>query len=221
MTLFGFVQLFRGRPRRRLAQQDAYGLWAESYLPAAHNAVMAAEQSIVEPIVRASKPRRALDVGTGTGRYMPLLKAAGARQVIGVDLSLPMLRQNTSPARICADARRLPFRDAAFNLVSSSLMVGDVDHPGSWVIEASRVLADGGALVYSDFHPCWVERDWRRTFRTADGELVELAFHPHTIEQHLASLEDASFEVRAIREPRVASIPAPVVVVFHAVKRPR
>jgi len=220
VTLFGFVQRFRGRSRR-LATEEAYALWAESYPPTAHNAVMAAEQSIVEPIVRAARPRRALDVGTGTGRYMPLLRAAGARVVIGVDLSLPMLRRNASRGRICADARRLPFHDAAFNLVSSSLMVGDVDRPARWVVEASRVLADGGALVYSDFHPSWAERDWRRTFRTVDGELVELAFHPHTIEEHLASLDDASFDVRAIREPRAGSIDAPVVVVFHAVKRRR
>jgi malonyl-CoA O-methyltransferase len=212
-------RMFRASRPRQLAAQDAYRLWADSYPPWAHNPLMQAEQAVVEPIIVAAKPRRALDVGTGTGRCLPLLADAGARLVVGVDLSLAMLRQKGVDALcVCADAGRLPFADASFDLVSASLMVGDVEDLGAWVREAARVLAPGGTLVYSDFHPGWVEQGWKRTFRAADGELIELPFHPHTIEQHLALLDESSLSLRAIREPRAPSVTTPVVAVFHAVK---
>ena len=98
-------------------------------------------------------------------------------------------------------------------------MVGDVEDLAAWVDEAARVLAPGGHLVYSDFHPSWAAHGWRRTFTAADGRLCELPFFPHAIERHLELLERASLSVRAIREPRINERPAPVVAVFHAVKR--
>jgi SAM-dependent methyltransferase len=162
---------------------------------------------------------RALDVGTGTGRYVPLLEAAGARAIIGLDLSLPMLGHNASGRpRVCGDACRLPFPDRSFDVVCSSLMAGDVEDLRAWVQEAGRVLMPGGHLVYSDFHPSWQSERWRRTFRAADGRRVELSYFPHSIDDHLAELERAPFEVKAIREPRLAGRRQPVVVVFHAVK---
>lgn len=219
MTFGAIGRLFAPRPARTLEPQDAYELWADMYPPWAHNPLMAAEQSVIEPIVRGARPRRALDIGTGTGRGLVLLADAGAKTIVGLDLSLAMLRQRSTPAPcVCADGRQLPFRTASFDLVSSSLMVGDVMDVGTWIQEAARVLARGGTLVYSDFHPTWAERGWKRTFRTSQGELVEATFHPHTIDQHLASLEDAGLEVRAIREPRAHGRPMPVVAVFHACK---
>jgi SAM-dependent methyltransferase len=180
---------------------------------------MAAEQEIVEPIIGAIRPRRALDVGTGTGRYLALLRAAGARFVVGVDMSMPMLqhRQCETP-RVCGDACRLPFADAQFDLVCSSLMVGDVADLDPWIAEATRVLAPGGHLVYSDFHPSWSSQQWRRTFKAADGREFELGYFPHAIDDHLERLEQASLEIRAIREPRITGRSTPIVVVFHATK---
>jgi ubiquinone/menaquinone biosynthesis C-methylase UbiE len=135
-------------------------------------------------------------------------------------MSLPMLvQQNCGTPRVCGDACRLPFPDRTFDLVCSSLMVGDVQDLGAWIAEAARVLAPRGHLVYSDFHPAWIARGWRRTFRAKDGREFALEYFPHTIDEHLSRLEQAALTVRTIREPRVPSRPAPVVVVFHAVKR--
>jgi len=219
VALASLARIFRSRPKQVLAPQEAYELWAENYPPWAHNPLMEAEQSVVAPILRAAKPRRALDIGTGTGRGLAVLEAAGARVAVGVDLSLAMLRRRgvESPC-VCADALRLPFGDGVFDAIASSLMVGDIADLRAWVGEAARVLARGGTLVYSDFHPSWTARGWERTFRSPSGELMALAFHPHSIEQHLALLEEASLTVRAIREPRTATLDAPVVAVFHATK---
>ena len=78
--------------RRVLPASEAYALWAETYPPWPHNPLMELEQKVVTPIILSAAPVRALDVGTGSGRYLPVLVSAGARLVVGVDCSLPMLR---------------------------------------------------------------------------------------------------------------------------------
>jgi SAM-dependent methyltransferase len=220
-----------------LPTQDAYELWAPTYPPFAHNPLMRVEQDAVEPLLAHIRATRALDVGTGSGRYVPLLAASGASVVLGLDFSLAMLRRGaTDHRRICGDARQLPFRRGAFDLINASLMVGDIVDLGGWVREIARVLASGGHLVYSDFHPSWAQRGWTRTFRGADGALHDISFNPHTIDDHLAALDAAGLRVRTIREPRFDSrrdeaepgIKAfrrrwgnpQVVVVFHVVKEP-
>lgn len=211
-----------------LPARDAYALWADSYPPRPHNPLMEAEQSVLAPTLvgisealarEHPRTRRALDVGTGTGRYLPLVAPAGSKLTVGLDLSMPMLQHQASDySRICADACTLPFGDASFDVVSSSLMAGDVERLDLFLGEVARVLAPGGHLVYSDFHPSWVTEHWRRTFHSTDGRLIELPYFPHAIEHHLKALEGLSLAVRTIREPRIEGRGAPVVVVFHAVK---
>ena len=124
-----------------LSAHDAYELWAETYPPVAHNPLMRVEQEVVEPLLAHIRPRRALDVGSGSGRYLPVLQAAGASVVIGVDFSLAMLRRaaagpstelGAGHGRVCGDACRLPFTRGAFDLINASLMVGDVADLGRW-----------------------------------------------------------------------------------------
>ena len=222
----------RGTP---LTTRQAYELWAETYPPVAHNPLMRVEQEVVEPLLADIRATRALDVGTGSGRYVPLLKAAGTPVVLGLDFSLAMLRRGTGAGRVCGDACRLPFSGGAFDLINASLMVGDIADLGAWAREMARVLATGGHLVYSDFHPSWAQRGWSRTFRSADGELHDVSFHPHSIGDHLSALEQAGLRVRVVGErrfsPRDDTDPGirvvrrrwgnpQVVVVFHAVKEP-
>ena len=219
-----------------LSTREAYELWAETYPPVAHNPLMRVEQEIVEPLLAHIRATRALDVGTGSGRYVPVLKATGATVVLGLDLSLAMLRRGNEAGRVCGDACRLPFRRGAFDLINASLMVGDVADLAEWSREMARALTTGGHLVYSDFHPSWAQRGWSRTFRSADGETHDVSFNPRAIDDHLAALEQAGLRVRTIREPRFSAtrdeadpgIKAfrrrwgnpQVVVVFHAVKEP-
>jgi malonyl-CoA O-methyltransferase len=220
-----------------LSAHEAYELWAATYPPVAHNPLMRVEQEVVEPLLAHIRARRALDVGTGSGRYVPFLRATGASAVLALDFSLAMLRRGEmAPGRICGDACRLPFRRSAFDLINASLMVGDIADLGVWSREMARVLAVGGHLIYSDFHPSWAQCGWSRTFRSANGDMHDVSFNPHTVDDHLAALERAGLRVRTIREPRFSSardgrdpgIKAfrrrwgnpQVVVVFHAVKEP-
>jgi len=214
-----------------LSTRDAYALWADTYPAVAHNPLMRIEQDIVEPLLAGRRATRALDVGSGSGRYLPLLESTGASVVLALDLSLAMLARSAGRRRVCADACRLPFGRGTFDIINASLMVGDVADLAQWSSEMARVLAAGGHLIYSDFHPSWARRGWSRTFRDAAGQTHEISFHPHTIEDHVDALEGAGFRVRAIREPRLkkqlfAAVREfcsrrgnpQVLVVFHAVK---
>ena len=205
--------------RTALSPLAAYELWADAYPPRPHNPLMEAEQAVVRRLLDQSTAHCALDVGTGSGRYMPLLQARADR-VVGVDLSMAMLARNRGPYRVNGDACRLPFRAGAFGLVNASLTVGDIADLDGWVREMSRVMCHTGRLVYSDFHPSWTDRGWERTFRATDGTTYVVAFVPHTIDAHLSALEAAGLQVLAIREPRlvVGGVNVPVVAVFHAVK---
>jgi malonyl-CoA O-methyltransferase len=216
-----------------LAPRAAYELWADTYPAVAHNPLMRIEQSVVEPLLARLQATRALDVGSGSGRYLPLLATTGASVVLGLDFSLAMLARSAGRGRVCADACRLPFRRGSFDLVNASLMVGDVADLAGWTREMARVLAAGGHLVYSDFHPSWAQHGWSRTFRAADGALHDVSYHPHAVDDHVAALEQAGLRILAIREPRFAADREPaieafrrqwgnpqVVVVFHAVKEP-
>jgi ubiquinone/menaquinone biosynthesis C-methylase UbiE len=91
---------------------------------------------------------RTLDVGTGTGRDLPLYPD-GVR-AIAVDPH----PQNLARARrrapgvplVRARAEALPFRDGAFDTVVSGLVFCSVDDPAAGFAEVRRVLAPGGAL---------------------------------------------------------------------------
>src|SRR5262245_58411068 len=110
LALSRLARMFRLGAGAALAPRDGYALWAENYPARPHNPLMETERSVVAPIIASLSPRRALDVGTGTGRYLPFLESAGARTIVGLDMSLAMLGHNEcGRPRVCADACRLPF----------------------------------------------------------------------------------------------------------------
>jgi SAM-dependent methyltransferase len=95
---------------------------------------------------------RILDVATGAGFGLGLLEQAGACPV-GVDYAADALRdirQRQPAARVVrADATRLPFQGASFDLVVSFETIEHVVDAGVLVESIRRVLRPGGQLVLS------------------------------------------------------------------------
>jgi ubiquinone/menaquinone biosynthesis C-methylase UbiE len=91
---------------------------------------------------------RTLDVGSGTGRNLPLY-AAGVR-VIAIEPAWDTLRRARRRAPgvplVQGDAQALPFRDGAFDTVVSGLVFCSVRDPARGLAEVRRVLQPGGVL---------------------------------------------------------------------------
>lgn len=103
-----------------------------------------------------------LDLGTGTGRALPLLSSILSPELLlAVDLSSQMLAQARSASQkepqitvpdsafVCADAESLPFCDESFALVFSSLALQWCLHPKVLFDGLLRVLKPGGHLVFA------------------------------------------------------------------------
>jgi SAM-dependent methyltransferase len=105
-------------------------------------------------------PGSSLDLGCGTGFYLPVLRELGWTPT-GVDLSTDQLRFAQARAGdyaelIQADAADLPFPDESFDLVFSGFTHTDIDSFAAAVGEAARVLRQQGRIVYLGPHPCFV-----------------------------------------------------------------
>jgi ubiquinone/menaquinone biosynthesis C-methylase UbiE len=91
---------------------------------------------------------RTLDVGTGTGRDLPLYGSAVS--VFAVDLhpwNLARARRRAPGVPLVrARAEALPFKEGAFDTVVSGLVFCSVDDPAAGLAEVRRVLRPGGVL---------------------------------------------------------------------------
>jgi malonyl-CoA O-methyltransferase len=107
------------------------------------------------------EPRHVLDLGAGTGHASRALKRRYPPALVtAVDIAPGMLARAGAQSRwlrrferVRADAYALPFRDGAFDLVFSSLMLQWCDDLDGVFAEISRVLAPGGLLLFSTFGP--------------------------------------------------------------------
>jgi len=166
--------------------------------------------------------RDVLEVGCGAAQCSAWLTSRGAR-VVGVDLSDGMLRRATRserarPALVQADARRLPFADASFDVACSAYgAVPFVADPERIMQEVSRVLRPSGLWAFSVTHPIrWAFLDdpgpaglraTRSYFdrtpyveRDAAGHVL-YAEHHRTLGDRVADLAGAGFALERLVEP--------------------
>ena len=111
-----------------------------------------------------------LDVGVGTGRFALPLSEKGL-QIVGVDISAPMMRQARSKGLrdlVRADARRLPFRDRTFDAV---LIVHLLHLVGDWISVVHEIGRVSSRVVMTVISTPWgspVRQDYLR-FREEMG----------------------------------------------------
>ena len=148
---------------------------------------------------------RILEVGVGTGISLP--DYARHNRLVGVDISLPMLRK--AQGRVTAerlthvqglsvmDATRLAFPDAAFDVVVAQYVITAVPHPEATLDELARVLKPGGEIVLVNH--IGAETGFRRAFEQGFAPLARrLGWRPEFPWGRLAAWADRRPEIRLV-----------------------
>ena len=181
--------------------QEGYSLWADIYDQG--NALIALEESHVEPLLADLTGGRALDVGAGTGRYALKLARRGF-QVTAIDPNPEML----AVARRSAENERLgiefleadlldglPVDAGLFDLVVCALVLCHVPDLNGAARDFHRALKSGSLLLITDFHPHTIATGMRTQLPVLDGVTHQLPNEPHTRETYLEAVKEAGFEL--------------------------
>lgn len=136
-------------------------------------------------IVKLS-PTVVLDLGCGTGAAGRALQQRYPQaQIIAMDAAFGMLQYSAQQrghgilkklqkllrkdvARVCADAFRLPLKNASVDLVFSNLMLQWCDPPDAVFAELRRVLKPDGVLLFTSFGPDTL-RELRQAWSAVDA----------------------------------------------------
>lgn len=129
--------------------------------------------------IAAGKPRRVLDVATGTAGVALMLAARTGAEVTGVDLTEEMLRRGRSRVSAAGERRirlavaraeQLPFDDGAFDALTFTYLLRYVADPAATLRELVRVVRPGGVVASLEFAvpppPVWLPA-WRLYTRLA------------------------------------------------------
>ncbi len=128
--------------------------------------------------VRPYRPRRILDVATGTGDVVLALTALVPEKIVGIDIAPKMIEHAQRKVAAAAssvhiqlgiaDAENLPYDDDAFDAVTVAFGVRNFENLARGLSEMIRVLRRKGVLAILEFsnpgaHPIgWVYRWYAR-----------------------------------------------------------
>jgi demethylmenaquinone methyltransferase/2-methoxy-6-polyprenyl-1,4-benzoquinol methylase len=138
--------------------RDAFARIADRYVLTNHVLSFGADlwwRRVVTKRVRAWRPRRLLDVASGTGDLALVIQDhCPGCEVIASDFCAEMLAHAADRGlrqTVVADALALPFESGGFDVVTVAFGLRNMaDHPAA-LREMSRVLKPGGRLVILDF----------------------------------------------------------------------
>jgi ubiquinone/menaquinone biosynthesis C-methylase UbiE len=141
---------------------------------------------------------RVVDLGSGTGRNLPLLPRG--TDAVAVDPSLDALgrarRRAPAVPLVAARAEALPFRDGAFDTVLSGLVFCSVADPARGLAEVKRVLRPDGQLRMLE-HVRSDVRWWARLQDAIQPAWTWVAGGCHPNRETEATVERAGFQIQA------------------------
>lgn len=116
-------------------------------------------RKVVADTVHLLPGETALDLAAGTGTSSAAIAARGGH-VVACDFSLGMLREGRrtrlQTTFVAGDALRLPFADKAFDAVTISFGLRNLNEMDAGLTEMLRVTKPGGRLVICEFsHPTY------------------------------------------------------------------
>ncbi|WP_245757624.1 methyltransferase domain-containing protein [Amycolatopsis xylanica] len=139
-----------------------------------------------------------VDVGCGSGLAVGELAALGAT-AIGVDLDTDMIEIAAERWPDCefhiADVTDLPFEDGSITGYRADKVLHDLPDPEAAVVEAHRVLAEGGRamLVAQDWDAYMIDSDDPELTRDLVRDRADGVQHPWVARQYRNLLLDNGF----------------------------
>jgi ubiquinone/menaquinone biosynthesis C-methylase UbiE len=195
---------------------------AQSYLSQVDDTFVDHARRLVTSPIDAEVAGTVLDIGTGPGQIaLKLAQQLSGWPVIGVDRSPNMIRQalaarDAAPTAqrrpgakaaelefLVADAKRLPFPDASFDLVLCNSVLHHLEDPASLLAEIARVAGPDGAILLRDlrrpsrlaypYHVRWYGRHYSGTMYRLYCDSVRAAYTPDELSAMLGKspLRDA------------------------------
>lgn len=110
--------------------------------------------------LKSYKPKRILDVATGTADLAIEAMRLNPEKVTGVDISSGMLEVGKKKLKtrnidkielLVADSEHLPFEDASYDAATVAFGVRNFEHLNAGLIEMRRVLKPGSPLAVLEF----------------------------------------------------------------------
>ena len=140
------------KTKRDTWNETDYGSW---FTFARGEVIDTLEKAALARALAGRKYERALDVGIGNGRLLPIY-APHAAHITGMDISSEQLDQATQAARnlginfdtkLCQEASRIEIPDQSYDLIICSRVLQHVFDWRESVAEFARILKPGGDLV--------------------------------------------------------------------------
>jgi ubiquinone/menaquinone biosynthesis C-methylase UbiE len=170
-----------------------------------------------------------LDAGCGEGYMAREIARRGAKRVIGIDTSKPLIEaaragipEHTNLSFKVGDVAHLPFPDRMFDVVLANHLMNDLADIAGPIQEFARVLRPAGRLVILMLHPCFyglrAERQAIRRHLDVDEYFSQRVIRQHfevdgivspvtttswlrPLEAYTRTLAVAGFHVADMREP--------------------
>jgi len=196
----------------------SYGAIAERYDQVWGPRFEAAADQLLAQLT-AKTAHRVLDIGTGTGAVLRVLRRRlrDLARLVGCDVCVPMLasaRQAVAGIEVvAADAVRLPFGGGSFDLATASFVLSHVPDHQLALREALRVLAPDSLFGASNWAPATdpYSLAWRELLAGAVGpDVIDQALREVAPwEPHLADPENfrAALIKAGFTDVRVATVP--------------
>jgi ubiquinone/menaquinone biosynthesis C-methylase UbiE len=134
------------------ARVEKWYWWMEAWIDPG---VVSSQQTYANAVqAHVGRDSRWLDLGCGHSLFPDWILeqetlVSRPQLVAGIDYSLDSLRQHTTIRRLVAgDTDQLPFRDAAFTLITANMVFEHLADPAGALREMHRVLAPGGVLLF-------------------------------------------------------------------------